>query len=255
MSKRYRIAADIQLPPATAFWVLSAHLFALLVPLVLIAAVYRHWDALAGLTAYPVLFYVAAGVMMAGSAFEVSQNAQDHWYLTPETGSATGTGFCDCMFFWCIVASQGLVAVACIGNHLWVPVLAVFFTLLFPFLYIRQTLPFLPLSVLGLLATVAAYLSLGDPVVLLQLVMSPLTMYFFRLLLKTGNQMLHACTTMAASSGVLFLAWGVHGGSEGMPQTWIVVATIAVVTLIAAAVMRPALASLPQTLRPQALGE
>jgi hypothetical protein len=252
MAGHYRIKADIHLPTGTAIWVLGAHVYALLVPLVLIMAVHHHWDALGSLTAYPVLFYVAAGFMMAGSAFEVSQNTIDHWYLTPEKGSAEGTGFCDFMFFWLIVASQGLVAVACMGNHLWVVALAILFTLLFPVLYIRQTLPFVPLLVLGILAMVAAYLSFGDPIVFLQLVMSQLTMYFFGYLLKTGNQMMHGFTTLAASSGVFFLAWAIHGGITGMPQTWITVAVATLVTLAAALLMRPVLATLPAT--PRLLG-
>ena len=254
MTKRYRIRADIQLPLATAIWVLGAHLYALLVPLVLIAAVNHHWDALAELTAYPVLFYVAAGVMMAGSAFEVSQNSLDHWYLTPETGSAEGTGFCDFMFFWLIVVSQGLVAVAFMGNHLWVVALAIFFTLLFPFMYLRQTMQNLPLSVLGILAIATAYLSLGDPIVVLQFALSPLTMFFFGCLLKTGNQVLHGFTTLTASSGVWFLAWGIHGGSMGATQSWVIVALVVVVTAAAAALLRPVLSRLAPTPRPQALG-
>ena len=105
----YRVRSDIQLPLPTAIWVLAAHAIALFIPFVLIVAVNHHWAALQELTDYPVLFYVAAGVMMAGSAFEIAQNAVDKWYLTPATGSAEGTGFCDGMFFWLIVASQGLV--------------------------------------------------------------------------------------------------------------------------------------------------
>lgn len=249
MAKQYLIAADIQLPTGTAIWVLSAHLYALLLPLVLIMAVFHHWDALAELTAYPVLFYMAAGVMMAGSAFEISQNALDRWYLTAETGSAEGTGFCDFLFYWFIVASQGLVAVACMGDRDWVIVLAVFFTAVFPFLYIRQKLQFLPLTVLGLLATVAAWLSFEDPIIFLQLVLSPLTLYFFGLLLKTGNQVLHGFTTSAASSGVLFLAWGIHGGSEGTPQSWLTVIAAVIITGVAAVLLRPWLLRLPPTRR------
>jgi len=251
----YRVRSDIQLPLPTALWVLAAHAIALFIPFVLIVAVNHHWAALQELTDYPVLFYVAAGVMMAGSAFEIAQNAVDKWYLTPETGSAEGTGFCDFMFFWLIVASQGLVLVACKGAHQWTIWLSVFMVVLFPFLYVRQKAHFVPLAVLGLGSTVGAYISFGDPVIILQLLLSPLTMYFFDGLLKTGNQILHGFTTLAASSGVLFLAWGMHGGSEGIPQSWFFVIAVILATVVIAAVIRPVLLALPATARPGALGD
>jgi len=245
----YRITDDIDLPLPVAIWVLGAHLYALFVPLVLITAVTHHRDALVTLTAYPLLFYVAAGVMMAGSAFEIAQNAIDRWYLTPDTGSAKGTGFCDLLFHLCIVASQGLIAVACIGDRIWVPLLAIALTALFPLLYLRQIAPFLPLSLLGLLAAVAAYMQLGEPVILLQMLLAPLTLYFFGALLKTGNQVLHGVTTAAASSGVLFLAWGIHSGATGAPHSWMSLIVIVCVTGIAALLLRPWLYSLQPTPR------
>jgi hypothetical protein len=245
----YRITDDIDLPLPVAILVLGAHLYALLVPLVLITAVTHHWVELTALTAYPILFYVAAGVMMAGSAFEIAQNAIDRWYLTPEAGSANGTGFCDLLFYACIVASQGLVAVACIGDRIWVPLLVIAMTALFPLLYLRQIAQFLPLTVLGLLAAVAAYMQLGEPVILLQLLLAPLTLYFFRGLLHTGNQVLHGFTTLAASSGVLFLAWGIHGGATGTLLGWSIVIAAAVITLLAALALRPWLYSLSPTPR------
>jgi len=254
VSKAYRISNDIQLPLPTAIWVLSAHVFAILVPLALIAAVSRNWDVVMQLTAYPSLLLVAAGVMMAGSAFEVAQNAHDHWYLTPDTGSAEGTGFCDFLFFWCIVASQGLIAVACIGDRWWVVVLSIAFFLAFPFFYIRQFAQFVPLAVLGVLATVAAYLSFDDPVIFLQLLLSPLTMYFFNYLLKTGNQVLHGFTTLFASAGVLFLAWGINSAAgQAVPLSWLAVGLVIIGVSIVALLMRPLLARLPATERPEML--
>jgi len=249
MSARYNPAKDIDLPWSTAIWVLSAHLYALLVPLLLIIAVTHHWAQLRVLTAYPELFYVAAGFMMAGSAFEIAQNAIDRWYLTPEVGSANGTGFCDMLFYACIVASQGLVAVACMGDRIWVPLLAIAMTALFPFLYQRQFVQSLPLAVLGLLAAAAAWVQLGEPVVLLQLLLAPLTLYFFSGLLQTRNQALHGFTTLVASSGVLFLAWGIHAGATGASPGWVGVIASAVVVAVAALVLRPWLYGLPPTPR------
>jgi len=249
MPTGYRITDDIDLPLLTAIWVLGAHLYALLVPLVLITAVTHHWAELTTLTDYPLLFYVAAGVMMAGSAFEIAQNTIDRWYLTPESGSAKGTGFCDLLFYTCIVASQALVAVACMGDRIWVTLPAVALTALFPWLYVHQLVQFLPMSLLGLLAAATAYTQLGQPVIFLQLLLVPLTLYFFGALLQTGNQVLHGFTTVAASSGVLFLVWGIHASAADTAHGWLgVVVTVAVIGLAAIA-LRPWLYALPPTPR------
>jgi len=245
----YRITQDIDLPLPTAIWVLGAHLYALLVPLVLVTATTHHWAELKILTAYPMLFYVAAGVMMAGSAFEIAQNTIDRWYLTPATGSANGTGFCDLLFYTCIVASQALVAIACMGDRMWITLPAVVITVLFPWFYMRQALQFVPMSVLGLLATIAAYMQLGAPVIFLQLLLVPLTLYFFTGLLRTGNQVLHGFTTVAASSGVLFLVQGIHASAVGTPQGWSGVIAAVVITVFAAIALRSWIYALPPTSR------
>lgn len=249
MSSGYNIRNDIQLPLPTAIWVLSAHLYALLLPLVLITALVHHWDAVAARTDYPLLMFFAVGLMMAGSAFEIAQNAIDRWYLTAETASAEGTGFCDFLFYWFIVMSQGAIAIACMGNNIWVVLTSILFIAVFPLLYFRQVAHFLPLTVLGLLSVVTAYLKFEDPVIFIQLLLSPLTMYFFGCLLKTGAQVLHGFTTSSASSGVLFLAWGIHGAAEAQPQSWIFVLGAFAITAIVAAAIRPWLLRLPVTRR------
>jgi len=250
MADRYRIAADIQLPLLTAVWVLGAHLYALLIPLLLITATVHHWDYLLSVTYSPLLLLAAGGVMMAGSAFEIGQNAIDRWYLTPECGSAEGTGFCDFLFFWCIVISQALIALACLGPRAWVVALCVAGVAAYPILYLRQIAPFVPLAVLGLLAAVAAYLSFSDPLVFLQLLLAQLTMFFFNRLLLSGNQVLHGFTTLSASSGVWFLAQAIHHGAAGQPTPWWVVLVVVLVTGLTVVALRTPLAKLPATPRP-----
>jgi hypothetical protein len=245
----YELGRDVQLPLPVAIWVLGAHAYALFVPVILLLAIAHHPEV-AGAVDYPLMLYVAIGLMMAGSAFEIAQNAIDKWYLTPETGSAEGTGFCDFLFYWLIIASQAAIAIACVGSQSWVVALGVLGVLIFPVLYFRQTAQFAPLAVLGLLATVAAWWRFGDPVIFLQLLLTPLTMYFFGCLLKTGAQVLHGCTTAAASSGVLFVAWGIHGAATGQPQSWLTIALIAGVTGLVAIVLRPQLLRLSPTPRP-----
>ena len=249
MNQGYQLGRDVQLPFATAVWVLGAHLYAILVPVMLIVVLVRHWPAVVENTDYPAMLFVAAGLMMAGSAFEVAQNAVDQWYLTPETGCAEGTGFCDFLFYWFIVASQAAVAVASMGDSMWIVLGAVAGTCIFPFLYFRQVAHFAPLGALGLLSVLTAWWRFGDPVILLQLLLSPLTMYFFACLLKTGNQVLHGFTTVAASSGVVFLAWGIHGGSQGTPWSWTTVIVVFAAGLSLAAIIRPLLLRLPATPR------
>jgi hypothetical protein len=249
----YNIKADIQLPIATAAWVLGAHLYALLVPLALLLAVYHHWDFLVANSTYPVLFYFSISMMMAGIAFELAQNAVDGWYLTPECASAEGAGFCDFMSFWLFLLSQVLILIAFQGQYLWVLLPAAAAVALFPVLYVRQVAYFGLIGAVGLGTAVAAYLGLGDPVVFLQLLMSSLTMVFFGALLKSGNQALHGFTTIAATSGPLFLAWGIHGGATDAPQSWWLVGMIAVGAVGIAGLLRPRLAALPATVRPRFL--
>ena len=251
MARGYSISADVQLPFPTAVWVLAAHLYALLVPLTLMAVVAEHWEFVATRTAFAVLLPAAAGIMMAGSAFEIAQNALDRWYLTRETASAEGTGFCDLMFYWCIVWSQALVAVACVGLTAWSALPAAISVIALPLLYGRGQAQFLPLAVAGLTAVASAYRSFADPVLVLQLALSPLTMLCFASMLKTGNQVLHGFTTLFASSGVLFLAAGVHGAAIGDPLSWVVVGLVVLITGVAMLALKPLLVRLPATPLPR----
>ncbi len=120
-----------------------------------------------------------------------------------------------------------------------------------PLLYGRGQAQFVPLAVVGLTAVASAYRSFADPVVVLQLVLSPLTMLFFASLLRTGNQALHGFTTLFASSGVLFLAAGIHGAATDQPLSWVAVGLIALVTGVAMVVLKPLLARLPATPLPR----
>jgi hypothetical protein len=79
--------------------------------------------------------------------------------------------------------------------------------------------------------------------------LSPLTMYFFFSLLQTGAQALHGFTTAAASSGVVFLAWGIHGAVREQVQSWTLVVGVLVATLVMAVILRPFLLELKATER------
>jgi len=245
------IRQQIRLPAGVAVWVLSAHLYALLIPFLLVLVLNQYAELVSARADYPWVFYLAIAAMTAGSAFEIAQNTFDEWYLQADDASANGTSLCDMLFFWCVVSSQALIIVACKGSWLWVSVPAGLLALLYPVFYLTGRLSVLPLSVVGLASAVVSFLSFGDPVLLLQIVMPAVTMFFFGLLLKTGNQVFHGFTTLAASSGVLILCWGIYRSHMGFADGWLV--TVAAV--IAAAVLllgsRRFLASLGATPKPQ----
>lgn len=247
MTARPGPLSGADLPAPVAAWVLMAHAYALLTPLVLVFAVEGHREYLATVTAYPVLFFVAAAVLCAGSAFEIAQNAIDRWYIRPGTGSAGEPAFCDFLFSACITAGQALVAIAIAGDRPWVLAVALLALMAQPACYLGRFAVFAPLAVTGLLATVVAYRAFGDPLVFLQLLLVAVTLYFFTALLRTRAQALHGFTTAAAASGMWLLAAAIGHGARG--ETTAVEALGAVVLVagaLAALAWRPLLA-LPAT--------
>ncbi|MDJ0927659.1 MAG: hypothetical protein QNJ73_08415 [Gammaproteobacteria bacterium] len=241
---------QIDIRGGVAVWVLSAHLYAVLTPLVLCVAVYLNHDYLAQITDYPGLLYLAVGFMSAGGAFEVSQNNIDRWYLTPETASANGTSFCDFLFYWFGTLGQASIAIALAGSSWWVVAIAIATAVAFPFTYFSGVATFAPLSIIGLLGVFLAYLAFGDPIIFLQLLMTAATMYFFTVLLRTGNQNLHGFTTTASASGIWFLALAITNGAAGTQTSWITVAVIVAISIIGGFLLWPVLMRLQPTPRP-----
>jgi hypothetical protein len=223
-----KIAGDMDIRGGVAVWVLGAHVWALFLPLLLIRAVVAHSDFVYANTDYGWIFFVAAAFMMAASAFEIAQNNIDRWYLTPGCASADGKGFCDLLFYWLLVASQATVIIACFGDTLWVSVPAVLLSVVYPWFYLRGKLDMAPLAVLGLGSIVAMWLRFNDPLVLLQLLMSPLTAVLFAALLRTCAQFLHGFVTLVAASNGLFTALIIYSAADGEPTSWGVVAVAAV---------------------------
>jgi len=244
-----QVAAQIEIRWPEALWVLGAHLYAVLLPLVLVLAVDHHWDYLLVHTFRPSLFYVVVGLFCAGSAFEAAQNAMDRWYLTRECASALGSGFIDMLAFWFMTAGQAVMAVAIGGDRWWVIAIATFSVLAFPAFYLAEKAVFLPLAVVGILTAVLAWLAFGDPVIFLQLLLAQATMFFFNALLETGAQVLHGFTTAAAASGVWFLVWAIHNGAAGTPMSWMFVIGVVVAAAILRFVLQPLLIRLPTSPR------
>jgi len=228
-----RVMAQVEIRWPEASWVLGAHLYAVLVPLVLVLAVDHHWDYLLENTFRPALFYVVVGLFCAGSAFEVAQNAMDRWMLA----------------FWFMTVGQAVMAVAIGGDQWWVNVIAVIAVLAFPVFYLAEKFVFLPMAVVGTLTAVLAYLAFGDPVIFLQLLLAQVTMFFFHALLETGAQALHGFTTASAASGVWFLVWAIHNGAAGTPMGWVFVIGVVVAAAMLRFALQPLLSRLPMSPR------
>jgi hypothetical protein len=179
----------------------------------------------------------------------VAQNALDRWYLTPDTGSALAPAFCDSLFFASVTLGQSAIALALGGSEGWVVAIVAGSLVAAPVLYLAQRAMFLPLAVTGLLGTLLAYRAFGDPVVFLGLGLPALTLYFFGLLLRTGAQALHGCTTAAAASGLWFTILAIGSGAAGQPTPWAFVIATALAAGVGFLAIRPRLATLRPTPR------
>jgi len=244
-----QVLSSIEIRGGEAIWVLAAHLYAILVPLILVLVTNHHWDYLQSTTHNPSLFYIAAVLMAAGSAFEVAQNTIDQWYLTPEVASANGVGFCDMLAFWFMCAGQAVLAVGLAGDAWWVLPLAVLLVVAYPICYLTQTAHFLPPSLIGVLVAILCYQAFGDPFIFLSVFLGFTTIYFFMALLKTGAQLLHGFTTIAASSGLWFFRAAVENGEAGTPVSWGFLAIVIAATVALMGIAWPVLTKLPTSPR------
>ena len=254
MSERARsyvqeVMASVEIGGWEAVWVLAAHLYAVVVPLVLVLVTSHHWGYLLLTVHDPALFYVAAVLLAAGSAFEVAQNAIDKWYLTAETASANGVGFCDLLAFWFVTMGQALIAVGLAGDLWWVTGVAVVAVVSFPIAYLKQIAHFAAPSLIGILVAGLGYRAFGDPVIFLPILLGVATMIFFSALLKTRAQVLHGFTTVAASSGIWFFRWAVETGDAGTQNGWAFVGGIAVAAVAVMALAWPFMSKLPASER------
>jgi len=250
-----RVVSEMDIRGPLAVWVLAAHLYALLVPLALIAVAWIYADYLAQVCDYPALLYFGAALFSTGSAFEVAQNAMDRWYLTPEVPSANGVGFCDFLSFWIVSFGQALIAIAIAGDSLWVWIVSGCLLLAFPLSYFLERAAHAPIGLMGIMVAVLAWRAFGDPVVFLLFAQTGLTLFFFAALLNTGAQVLHGFTTIVASSGALLVPWAIMNGATGRQLSWLAVGLILVGTLAVALLLRGPLNRLPRSPRPPLASE
>ncbi|MCP4001951.1 MAG: hypothetical protein GY727_13665 [Gammaproteobacteria bacterium] len=245
----YRIVAnEVDLPLLTAVWVLFAHFVTTLIPLYMMWVVYQHWDYLLLNTYSPYWFYVAVAMFLCSSPFEVAQNTVDKWYLTKECGSALGVGFCDFLFWFFMILGMMALTVAAAGENIWLVVISCSAIVVYPFVYLVWGIPYPALVLCGIPATLAMYMTFGDPLIFFLIIgPSAVLMYFITAVLTTGAQFLHGFTTLSAGVGFLVSTWGMQSGIEGQAHSWTLFIIINSVLLIAGVALRPILLGLAAT--------
>ena len=70
-----------------AVWIFPIHLYALLIPLILIPVVSNNRLLLEEKIFNVDLLFLAAAVLVLGSLFEIIQNHIDRWFVTSESAS------------------------------------------------------------------------------------------------------------------------------------------------------------------------
>jgi len=240
-----RVGREIDLPVATAVWVLIAHVLTILVPLWLVAAVAQHIDYLETVLDRPSLLYVSAGLFVVASVCESAQNTLDRWYLT-----GTPPSLLDMLFNSFIVLGLAFQVLAAVGDTGWVWPAALLLAALFPVAYLMGW-PTPPIqAVLGLAAAVLIYRALDQPVVFFSLVTVFFTLFFLDVLIKTRQQVMHGFTTLVNAFSVVALVAAIGwaaGGEQGW--SWVIVVVVAVALVGVAVLLRPWLLRLPATPR------
>ena len=198
-----------------AVWIFPIHLYALLIPLILIPVVSNNRLLLEEKIFNVDLLFLAAAVLVLGSLFEIIQNHIDRWFVTSESASGNGYSLMDGLFTFFILLGQALILIGLIGQSNIMKTFAVICVLAGPILYYRKQLVFLPTSLIGTINTIVVFMFFKDWVIFMQLITVALTIIFFNRLLDTGNQFYHGLTTLAASSGILFLAFVINNASYG----------------------------------------
>jgi hypothetical protein len=166
-------------------------------------------------------------------------------------GSAWGVGFCDFLFWLLIIAGMQSFVIAAVGFDPWLFGAATLALLAYPFLYLLLGTPFPALGVAGSAACVALYLRFEDPMVFyLALGPSAILMYFFTLLLKTGNQVFHGFATSASALGFVITTWALDASLRGRPSSWGAFLASVLVMVGLGVVLRPTLARARPTERP-----
>ncbi len=84
LAPRAALRYEVDLPAATAAWVVGAHVLVVLSPLALMRSVYarRAYLEEGGGADYPFLLLAGCACAVAGSAFEMAQNTFERWHVS-----------------------------------------------------------------------------------------------------------------------------------------------------------------------------
>jgi len=196
-------------------WILPVHIFAFLIPLILVPAIIQNESFLIErIFQLNILFY-AVLFLMGGSFFEIWQNHIDEWYVTEDSASGNGYSLLDGLFSFSILIGQCIILYALIGNLSVIKFSCLILILVMPMMYYKKILPFLPLTIVGIANTISAYLIFQEQVIFLQFLSIALTVICFNKLIETENQFYHGLTTLFASSGIIFLFLAIELSSNG----------------------------------------
>ena len=196
-------------------WIFPVHLYALLVPLILIPAIIQNESFLNDRVFQQSIIFYGVLFLMAGSFFEVWQNHIDEWYVTGDSASGNGYSLLDGLFSFSILIGQCIILSALIGNLSVIKFSCLILILVMPIMYYRKILPFLPLTIIGIANTITAYLIFKEEVIFLQFLTIALTVICFNKLIETENQFYHGLTTLFASSGIIFLYLAIELAANG----------------------------------------
>ena len=196
-------------------WIFPVHIYALLVPLILIPAIIQNESFLNDRVFQQSIIFYGVLFLMAGSFFEIWQNHMDEWYVTGDSASGNGYSLVDGLFSFSILIGQCIILYALIGNLSVIKFSCLILILVMPIMYYRKILPFLPLTIIGIANTITAYLIFKEEVIFLQFLTIALTVICFNKLIETENQFYHGLTTLFASSGIIFLYLAIELAANG----------------------------------------
>ena len=239
------VRREVDLPGATAVWVLTAHVLTIASPALLVAAVSAHRAYLETVLDRPDLLIWSALAFVVASVCESAQNTLDRWYLT-----GTPPSLLDWLFNTLVVAGLGLQVLAVAGDREWVWGVVILGVLVFADFYLIG-LPTAPVqAIMGLASAVLLFRALDQPVVFASLVSVFFTLFFLDVLVRTRQQVMHGFTTIVNVTGVvataLAIGWAATG-QAGVGWLGLIVVSVALVGL--ALVLRPRLLRLPATPR------
>ncbi len=239
------VRSAIELPTATAWWVLAIHLITIASPALIVLVVERQSSYLAGVLDYPWLLSLSAIALVVASVCESAQNTLDRWYLT-----GTPRTLLDLFFSWLIVGALCLQALAASGTTPWVAGVAVILAVMFPVAYLAGW-PIEPFqAAAGLAATVLLYRALDQPVLLLALLSVFLTVYCLDVLIRTRQQVMHGFTTGVNMLSVVAVALAIEWAAAGTGWSWGLTLGVFVGSIALAVVVRPRLLRIGPTPRP-----